>query len=121
MTYLQVIPILSTGLCTISAIWALFMAIKARDFARMAAKWCEERAERKQMAELSAELTSLTDSYDSLLAMHKRLRSRIGMREKRERDAASNGADGDAVPSDAAAKAAYKQRLRHDLKAKGLL
>lgn len=38
----------------------------------------------RRMAEVEASLTDLTDSYDSLLKQHKRLRSRIGMRKIRE-------------------------------------
>lgn len=38
------------------------------------------------VAELAAGLTELTDAYDALLRSHKKLRSRIGMRENRGAD-----------------------------------
>lgn len=37
-----------------------------------------------RMAEVETSLTELTDAYDSLLRSHKKLRSRIGMRDVRE-------------------------------------
>lgn len=47
---------------------------------------------RKWRAEVEAELTDLRDAYTALLENHKKLRSRVGMRAKRARDA-GNGAD----------------------------
>jgi hypothetical protein len=38
-----------------------------------------------QIAELSAEMSELTDAYGALLKSHKKLRSRITMRENREK------------------------------------
>lgn len=39
----------------------------------------------RKMAEVESSLTDLTDAYDALMASHKKLRSRIGMRELREK------------------------------------
>jgi len=73
----------------------------------------------RRMAEVEATLTELLDSYDSLLKSHKKLRSRITMRENRAK--APNGIDSDSVPADEAAKAAYKNSLRSELRKQGKL
>lgn len=66
------------------------------------------------IAKLSAELTELSDAYHALLSSHKKLRSRIGMRENRAK-ANSNGAD----PGETYEQ--RKMRLRDEAKAKGYL
>jgi hypothetical protein len=120
--------LLSTGF----ALFALFVAVrnalrmqKALDSLRgyaneiyTYARKASESAPRREMAELQGELTDLADSYAALLKSHKRLRSRIGMREVREKKA--NGADEPDL-SDPAQRAVYKQNFRRDAKAKGLL
>jgi hypothetical protein len=74
----------------------------------------------QKMADVEVALTELTDSYQSLLTSHKKLRSRIGMRDKRERENEPLGANG-AVPGDETARLAYKERLRERLRASGQL
>lgn len=66
----------------------------------------------RRMADVEATLTDLMDSYESLLASHKKLRSRIGMRKVRE--SRENGLDSDATTSD-------KAKLRIDAKQRGLI
>ena len=73
----------------------------------------------RRMAEVEATLTELLDSYESLLTSHKKLRSRITMRENRAKPA--NGIDSTSVPADETAKAAYKAELRKKLRAEGKL
>jgi len=74
----------------------------------------------RRLTELETTLTELLDSYDALLTSHKKLRSRIGMRQLRDKPKA-NGVDSDAPPADEAGRAAYKSRLRNELKQKGML
>lgn len=75
-----------------------------------------------KIADLERSLTELWDSHSSLLASHKRLRSKYGMRDLRERR--KNGEDGEQEPdlfSDDDRKAALKRKLRVEAKGKGLL
>ena len=44
-----------------------------------------------RIAEISAELTELSDAYDALLKSHKKLRSRITMRENRAKKRQDDG------------------------------
>ena len=55
----------------------------ARNYAAGCVKWLQQTAPKTQIAELSAEITELTDAYAALLKSHKKLRSRITMRENR--------------------------------------
>lgn len=50
------------------------------------------------MNSLETEVADLQSSFRTLLDSHKRLRSRIGMQELRERRSVTNGADRDAPP-----------------------
>ena len=124
------------SLSTAFALLALFLSLYALISTRLAlgraqkyvnevheyAKKAAERPARKQMAEIQAELTDLADSYASLIAAHKRLRSRIGMRELREKKKSShNGAERGSVPQDPGQKAAYKQQFRTEMREKGML
>jgi len=56
------------------------------------------------MAAVEATMTDLTDSYDGLLASHKKLRSRIGMRATREKAENSLDSGDDKVKLRLAAK-----------------
>ena len=75
----------------------------------------------RRMAEVEATLTDLLDSYQSLLTSHKKLRSRIGMREHREKKNAESSGNVGEAPTDEVEKARYKAQLRADMKARGLL
>lgn len=86
---------LSTILAMVFAAVALAVAVFSYRASRQAqrnalalAEWTRENNEKsvslKRMAEVEGALTDLTDSYQSLLRQHKRLRSRISMRKARE-------------------------------------
>jgi len=77
-----------------------------------------------RLAELDRTLTELCDSFSSLEASHKRLRSKYGMRDMRERQKQPNGQDVEAKADfvdDEAAKAAFKTKLRAQCKERGLI
>jgi hypothetical protein len=81
-----------------------------------------EALSESKLGELERSLTELWDSHSSLLASHKRLRSKYGMRDLRERK--KNGEDEEPTEdlfSDDDKKAAYKAKLRNECRAKGLL
>ena len=89
---------------------ALIIARSAASYARAVEKYLRAKAPKSEIAALHAELTELTDSYGALLKSHKRLRSRITMRETREK-----GRDND--PEDELGSIVDKRQLR--LAAKG--
>jgi hypothetical protein len=70
----------------------------------------------KKMAEVETSLTELTDSYDALLTSHKKLRSRIGMREHRAPEADREGA----IPDSQRDPSGYKRAMRLKLGAGSL-
>lgn len=100
------------------ALAAILIARSARTYARSCTSWLEkfaaQREPKSEIAKLSAELTELTDSYNALLKSHKKLRSRISMRENRERKA------GDSV-GDELGSETDKKALRIAAKQSGLL
>lgn len=69
-----------------------------------AASECSSQA--KKHREMLADLADLQSSYDSLLASHRKLASRVGMRIKRGRDAATD----DLEPIPPGDKAALRAR-----------
>ena len=73
----------------------------------------------RRMAEVEATLTDLLDSYQNLLESHKKLRSRIGMRELRDKKAEAATETPDLL--DEGSKSAYKSELRKQLRASGRL
>lgn len=88
---------LSTGLVVLAVLLCVFSvacfvwAVKLANYCRDTARWVEKNNSKssslRQIAELEAAMTELLDSHQSLLDSHKKLRSRIGMRELRERRA----------------------------------
>ena len=90
---LEVIPswFMAGYLVTVLVIsaFALYQSLRSRVFAEEAVQWIQDNNEHsmslRELGTLNSELTELKDSYMSLLASHKKLRSRIGMRELRER------------------------------------
>lgn len=75
-----------------------------------------------RIAEISSEMTEVTDALQSLIKQHKRLRSRIGMRNlrKRKKDAANGGSQTvelDLEPAPTGKKA----ELRREAKKQGLM
>lgn len=112
-----------TFLCLCLAILSWVNARRAASHSAECYSWVQKvgkmRDPTASVAELSAEVTELHDAYDALLKSHKKLRSRIGMRENRAK--ASNGVDSGTVPAGDAEKAAYKSALRQQLREKGML
>lgn len=73
----------------------------------------------ERFVHVETSLTELLDSYQALLTSHKKLRSRIGMREHRV-----NGKADDlpaAAPADESGRAQYKHALRDKAKRNGWL
>lgn len=115
--------VIVAGLSLTLAILCWVNARHARLYAANCGVWVEKVGKMRDptaaVAELSAELTELRDSYSALLTSHKKLRSRIGMRENRAKG--SNGVLSGDVPMTDSEKSAYKAALRNDLRARGLL
>lgn len=67
----------------------------------------------REIAILSDEVTNLGDAYASLLASHKKLRSRIGMRDKRAKDNDDNGSGEPDPRTDPQAWKTYMRKQLH--------
>jgi hypothetical protein len=102
----------------------MFLCFRARKYAENCLTWVQKgnaaSVSLQKMADVEVALTELTDSYQSLLTSHKKLRSRIGMRDKRAREIEAESANG-AVPGDEASRLAYKEQLRARLRSSGQL
>ncbi len=100
-------------LSTILGFTALLFSLISLLYAVHCKKTLEERNARsvslREIAVLSEEVTNLGDAYASMLASHKKLRSRIGMREKRARDATQNGSE---IPDPRDDPDGYKRAMR---------
>lgn len=96
---------------------AVLIARSARNYAASCVDWLKESRktspEHAKIAQMSAELTELTDAYDALLKSHRTLRSRITMRENREKKR-DNEPEGSLESTD-------KKALRIAAKSAGLL
>ncbi|MGI9457522.1 MAG: hypothetical protein ACR2NU_13240 [Aeoliella sp.] len=103
---------LSTGLVIGVAVLTAFFVVLTVKILRLAA-FCREAVEHvmtqnknavslARTAELEAAVTDLADSYHSLLTAHKKLRSRIGMREVRAKRADGESGDNDLHSTDKA-------------------
>lgn len=99
---------LSTVTAIIAFIFSLVALVYSIASVRTVAKRNARSISLKEIAILSGEVTDLKDAYASLLAQHKRLRSRIGMRENRDRKV--NGA-GD-LPDSLRDPDGYKKAMR---------
>lgn len=77
--------------CIACVVWMGKMQLYIQNAVRILNNQNKNSVSLRRIAEVEATLTELLDSYDSLLTSHKKLRSRIGMREYRERKA--NGAE----------------------------
>jgi len=120
---------LSTGLgifllcCVVFAVflvrWQWRLALYAREAVEFVQLQNKRSVSLRRLAEVETTLTELLDAYESLLQSHKKLRSRIGMRNLR--DKRGNGVDSESVPADESAKAAYKSKLRAKLQSEGRL
>lgn len=102
---------------------ALLAALGATFIAIGAARHVDERNARsislKKLTEIQVELTEHADSIASLHASLKKLRSRVGMREKRAREL-NNGPE-DTVPDSRTDPDGYKKAMRIKLRREGLL
>ena len=93
---------------------SMIIARSAATYARAVEKYLSAKEPESQIAALHAEMTELTDAYDALLKSHKKLRSRITMRENREK-----GRDND--PETDLGSSTDKTALRLAAKRSGLL
>lgn len=103
------------------AVYGWIKAAQAAKYAESCAEYVQQANKRsvtlKRVAELETQLTELYDAYHALLSSHKKLRSRIGMREHREKKKTpQNGAQMD--DSD---RAVLKEQLRDQLRREGRL
>lgn len=131
---------LSTVLLLLVASAALFVSGFTYFRMRASEKWLEQVARwiendnadalsLRRIAEIESSFTDLRESFDQLLASHKRLRSRISMRELRERRKdgdQDDGPDQDELFEAPATRAngagpEYKVALRNQLRKQGLL
>lgn len=76
------------GFVTIYLTFVTYYTVKLSNFCRDAVHVVMNQNKKavtlRRMAEVEATLTDLTDAYEGLLKSHKKLRSRIGMRNVRE-------------------------------------
>lgn len=98
-------------------IYCTVFVTRLANYCRDAVSWVEKNNAKslqlRQIAELEATMTEILDSHQSLLESHKKLRSRIGMRELREKRA------GEAEPGDL--QSTDKKQLRLAAKSAGLI
>ena len=122
MLFTDLPTILLLGAAFIAVIlssYAIFYASRAQNYANECQIWVKnenkDAVSLRRMAEVELTLTDLTDSYNALLEAHKKLRSRIDMRNRNN--------DKSTVDSDATidAPAGSKKELRIAAKAAGLL
>lgn len=105
------------GLVCVFAAFCVWYVTKLGQFCRASVKWVQNNNAKslslRQISELESAMTELLDSHQSLLDSHKKLRSRIGMRELRERRAS------ELEPTDL--QSADKRAVRLAAKSAGLL
>lgn len=105
------------GLVCVLAVFSVVHLVKLANYCRDAVQWVENENAKsvslRQIAELESAMTELLDSHQSLLDSHKKLRSRIGMRELRDRRAS------EAEPTDL--QSVDKRAVRLAAKSAGLL
>lgn len=115
------LALICAGIVTILSLTLALVCVvnarRARSYAANCAEWVKRVADMRdpttKVAELSAEMTELADSYHALLKSHKKLRSRIGMRENRNRAGAA--------PDEELSSITDKSALRLAAKSRGLL
>ena len=131
---------LSTELSTIFMAGAVFFALllsvylfarqfRSEKYVRQMATWLADELEAKhadnlsikKLADIEIQLTELTDSYESLLTSHRKLRARISMRANRQSKSEPKTLDSGSEASDDVGRANLKSELRDKAKAKGYL
>ena len=109
------------GIVVVVLVLAMWIAAIQR-FCKNAVAFIESGNKRSvslaRIAEVEATLTELSDAYSALLASHKKLRSRITMRENRAK--AANGADTD-LPDSRTDPDGWKRAMRLQLRKEGVL
>lgn len=108
-----ILIVASAILCVIATAGCIWRQIKSESYCRSCMEYVlngnKKAISLKKMADVESSLTELTDAYESLLASHKKLRSRIGMRAVREK---RNGADPEGIPDPKVDPAGYKRAMR---------
>ena len=98
-TDLSTISLVLAGLALVVSLACAVVVGRGVEYSRAAWRFVQnenaESLQLRQLAELQTGLTELHDAYQALYDSHKKLRSRIGMRELREKRR-SNGTDADA-------------------------
>lgn len=97
------------------SIYMLRLGAYCRDAVEFVQNQNKNAVSLRKMAELETAVTDLSEAYDCLIKGHRKLRSRIGMREKRQRD------KNDAELDPEARTAIEKSQLRARAKANGLI
>ena len=110
---------LTLAFCVAITVWCARMSQYVQGAVQMLQTQNKRSVSLAKLAEVESTLTELSDSYEALLASHRKLRSRITMRANREKRA--NGAESDdgSPPADEAGRAAYKNALRDAARKKG--
>jgi len=105
------------GLLTVFSVFCFIWAARLANYCRDAVYRVENENVKslglRRIAELEASMTELLDSHQALLDSHKKLRSRIGMRELREKRAS------EAEPTDL--QSGDKRTVRLAAKSAGLI
>lgn len=113
------IPYILAGLALIFALMAALYAGNAAADAAAAANWVADNNKRTKIARFEAELTGLVDDVSAIRESMHKLRSRIGMRELRERKkGAPDAAQFDKSPE---GRDAERAALEKELSDKGML
>lgn len=79
------IELFLASIALIFAFLSVVFAARAAADARLSARYCESENKRAKLVRLEAEITELSDSLESVRESLKKLRSRQGMRDLRER------------------------------------
>lgn len=98
---------------------ALFLAYNAAKNAMASAEYCALQNKRSKMVRLEAELTDMTDSIQGIRESMHKLRSRIGMREYRDRQKEPEKPAHD--PNSPEGRDAERAELEKELQDKGML
>ena len=112
MNWLSTITLGALALNALILGYCLWKIARIREFVR---KKNARSLSLAKLADLEATLTELLDGYNALLESHKKLRSRIGMRENRRRRA--NGE----IPDPTQDPDGWKRAMRLQLKRDGIL
>lgn len=112
------------GVC--ASVWTAIRQIRSEKYCKSCTEFVELSNKRslslRRIAEVEATLTELLDSYEALRVSHRKLRSRLTMREHRQEGKKSQDeVDLTSPPVDEVARASYKKALRDKAKASKLL